>query len=77
VTIKVEAIRENKVGTISYELTVEGATQTYTTSITIGPPLQREISGGINISTTAIVVALCIILVVGYMISAQIRHRRR
>lgn len=77
VTIKVEALRENKVGTISYELTVDGATQTYTTSITIGPPLQQETSGEINIPSTAIVVGLCIILVIGYMIFSQIRHHRR
>ena len=77
VTIRVEAIRENKVGTINYELTVNGTTKTYTTSVTIGPPSQQETSGEINIPTTAIVVGICIIFVIGYMVYSQIRHKRR
>ena len=77
VTIKVEAIRENKVGIINYDLTVDGTTKTYTTSITIGPPSQQKTSGEINIPTTAIVVAIIIIFVIGYMVYSQIRHKRR
>lgn len=77
VTIKVEAIRENKVGIINYDLTVDGTTKTYTTSITIGPPSQQKTSGEINIPTTAIVVVLIIIFVIGYMVYSQIRHKRR
>lgn len=77
VTIKAKAIRENKVGIITYELTVDGTTETYTTSITIGPPLQEETPGGITIPGATIIVALCVIFVIGYMIYTQIRHRRR
>lgn len=77
VTIKVEAIRENKVGIINYDLTVDGTTKTYTTSITIGPPSQQKTSGEINIPTTAIVVVIIIIFVIGYMVYSQIRHKRR
>jgi len=76
VTIRVEAIRENKVGVISYELEIDGDVQTFTTQITIGPPLQEK-KEGTNISVTSIIVALCIILLIVYLILSQIRHRRR
>ena len=77
VTIRVEALRENKVGVINYELEVDGEIQTFSTQITIGPPLQQETSEEINIPPTTIIIALCIIFVIGYMIFAQIRHGRR
>ncbi|MCK5458366.1 MAG: hypothetical protein KAI20_00625, partial [Thermoplasmatales archaeon] len=77
VTIRVEALRENKVGVINYELDVDGEIQTFSTQITVGSPLQQATSGEINIPSTTIIIALCIIFVIGYMIFAQIRHGRR
>ncbi len=77
ITIRVEALRENKVGIITYKLAVDGKTETYHTSISIGPPLQQETVDEINIPSTAIFVGLCFIFVIGYMISNQIRHKRR
>jgi len=77
VTIRVEALRENKVGIIYYNLEVDGEIQSFSTQITIGPPLSQQETFGSNIPTTTIIVALCIIFVIVYMIYAQIRHRRR
>ncbi len=77
VTIRVEAIREGKIGTITYELEVDGNTEEYYTQITIGPPASSKKSEETNLPVTTIIVVICIFLVLGYMISVQIRHRRR
>jgi len=78
VTIKVEALRENKVGFIYYQLEVDGEIQTFTTQITVGPPLSQGEETSLNaIPLTTIIVILCIILVVGYMIFSYMRHGRR
>ena len=78
VTVKVEAIRENKIGFLYYNLKMDGETQTFATQITVGPPSSQ--AGGtisINTSTMAIIVIICFILVAGYMISTHIKHKRR
>ena len=76
VTIRVEAIRENKVGEITYELEIDGKYYTYTTEITIGPPREED-SEAINLPASSILIGFVIIIVAGYMISTQIRHRRK
>ena len=76
ITIKVEALREGKIGTINYHLTVGGNTQTYVTQISIKPPLPGQ-SGNIDIPLNMVVVALLIFIVIGYILYSQIRHRRR
>lgn len=76
ITIKVEALREGKIGTINYHLTVGGDTQTYEIQITIGPPLPGK-SGNIEIPLREIAVAIIIFIVIGYIISSQLKHRRR
>jgi len=76
VTIQVEAIRENKVGIIKYELEVDGETQTYETQISIGPP-QKENTEEINLPISTIAIILLVVIVIGYMIITQIRHKRR
>ena len=60
-----------------YDLETNGKTQTFSSQITIGPPLKGETPIEINISIPAIIVVLCVILVIGYIILTQIRHRRR
>jgi len=78
VTVQFQAIRENKVGIITYQLEVDGKTQTYETSITIGPPAAGETAGeGANIPTSTVVIVLLVVIVIGYMIFTQIRHKRR
>ena len=76
VTIKVEALRENKVGEITYELEVNGKYYTYTTEITIEPPRQGDI-GSTDLPISSIFIGFLIIIVVGYMIFTQIKHRKR
>ena len=76
ITIRVEAIRENKVGMINYELEVDGKVQTFTTEINIGPPIAKK-EEGININPTSVFVILCIVFLIIYMILSQIRHRRK
>lgn len=76
VTIEVEAIRENKVGEITYELEIDGKYHTYTTEITIGPPREED-SQALNLPVSSLIIGFLIIAVVGYMISIQIRHRRK
>ena len=78
ITIRVEALRENNVAYIYYDLEIEGQIMTYETKINVGPPSSQP--GG-TISDTmpimAIIVILCIIVVIGYMISAHMKHKRR
>jgi hypothetical protein len=78
VTVKVEALRENHVGKLHYKLTTEDETQTFATTINISPPSEDE---GETTSDTlpfmTIFVALCVVLVVLYMIFSHMRHRRR
>ncbi len=78
VTVKVEALRENTVGKLYYQLDTGDQTEGFTTSITIGPPSS---GGGETTSDSipfmTIFVVLCVILVVLYMIFSHMRHRRR
>lgn len=76
ITVRVHAIKENKVGTITYSLKVDGKTTTYSTEITIGPP-SSERTEELNIPISTIFVAICIIIVIIYMVLAQIKHKRR
>lgn len=77
VTVRIEALRENKVGMIYYELETDEETQTFSTQVTIGPPLKEKTSTENTMSVTAIIVVLCIIFVIGYIIFTQIRYKRR
>jgi len=78
VTVQVHAIRENKVGIITYQLEANGTRQTYETRITIGPPIAGETTGeGVNIPVSTVVIVLLVVIIIGYMIFSQIRHKRR
>jgi hypothetical protein len=77
VKIKVEALRENKIGTIYYELKIDETTENYFTKINIGPPASQNTFVQFNLSTTTIIVVLLIFLVIGYIIYSQLKHRRR
>jgi hypothetical protein len=77
VKIKVEALRENKIGTIFYELKTDETTENYFTKINIGPPVHQDSFMQFNLSTTTIIVVLLIFLVIGYILYAQLKHRRR
>ena len=77
VTIQVEAIRENKVGIIKYELESDGKIQTYETKINIGPPQNENASKETSLSLSTIVVILLVLIVIIYMILTQFAHKRR
>ena len=77
ITIKVEALRENKIGIITYKLTTGGKTENYYSTISIGPPSSSDSVSEMNIPSTAIFVGLCLIIVIGYIVYNQIKHKRR
>jgi len=77
VTIRVEALKENMIGTLTYRLEIDGKIETYQTSISIGPPIIRESLGELRIPSTAIFIVICFVIVIIYMISNQIKHKRR
>ncbi len=76
VTITVEALRENKIGIISYTLAIDESLQEFETAITIEAPQsgEEEATGALPITT--VVLLLCIVLVVMYMLLSYMRHRR-
>ena len=76
VTVKIEAIRENKIGYLYYELETDGETQTFITQINVGSPSSGEQASN-TVPIMAIIVIVCIFLVIGYMISTHMKHRRR
>jgi len=79
IVMRVEAIRENHVGYIYYDIQNEGNTQSFETQITIDPPTstnQQGSSFGVT-SNMTIIVAICIVFVIGYMVFSQVRYRRR
>ena len=76
VTVKIEAIRENKIGFLYYALETGGETQTFITQINVGPPSSGEQASN-TVPIMAIIVIVCIFLVIGYMISTHMKHRRR
>jgi len=76
ITVKIEAIRENKIGFIYYALETGGENQTFITQINVGAPLSGEQTSN-TVPIMAIIVIVCIFLVIGYMISTHMKHRRR
>jgi len=76
VTVKIEAIRENKIGFIYYALETGGENQTFITQINVGPPSSGEQTSN-TVPTMAIIVIVCIFLVIGYMLYTHMKHRRR
>ena len=78
VTVKVEAIRENKIGFLYYNLEMDGETQIFVTQISVGPPSSTAGETTSNtIPITTIILIICFMLVAGYMISSYMKHRRR
>lgn len=76
ITIRVHALKENKVGIITYNLEADEKVTTYSTEISINPP-SSEKTEELNIPLSTVFVAICIIIVIIYMILAQIKHKRR
>jgi hypothetical protein len=76
VTIKVEALRENTIAYLYYDLEIGGNLYTYITEITVGPPVVQSEDSSLDI-TLIVAVLLIIILVVSYMVYTQRKYRRR
>jgi hypothetical protein len=76
--ITVRALREGTTGVLTYQITGNGITETYTTHITIGPPKstpEEETAGGFSLMQLVIIVI--VLLVAIYMIITYLRHRKR
>ncbi|MBN2603425.1 MAG: hypothetical protein JXA91_04770 [Candidatus Thermoplasmatota archaeon] len=78
ITVTVEAIRENHIGKIFYNLDTGGNSQTFSTTIEIGPPIPIN-EQLVNYSTSSMmfVVIGVIIVVIIYIVVSQIKYKRR
>jgi hypothetical protein len=77
VKITIEALRENIDAELIYDLSYGGITKSYSTSITIGPPVEESSPGG-GISTLHIIAVVVILgLVIFYMLNTRRKHRWR
>lgn len=77
IVVTVKALSERTMGILTYRITSNGVTKTYTTQITIGPPAtpdQQEVS---PTSIMQIVIVIIVLLVVIYMIVSYVRNRKR
>ena len=73
-----EAIRENKIGFLYYALETGGENQTFITQINVEAPSSQTGEQASNtVPIMVIIVIVCIFLVIGYMISTHVKHRRR
>ena len=77
ILVEVEALRENQEGILTYELTVEDTLQLFYTTITILPPSENNQTQEIDVPITLIIVVFLIIIVVGYIVITQMKHRGR
>jgi hypothetical protein len=77
IVVTVKALSEGKTGVLTYLVTCNGVTKTYTTKISIGPPAAPDKESGSPASFMQIVVVLVILLVVIYMIVSYIKNRTR
>jgi len=78
ITVKIEAIRENKIGFLYYALETGGENQTFMTQINVEAPSSQTGEQASNTVPIMVIIAIvCIFLVIGYMISTHVKHRRR
>jgi len=77
IIFQIEAIRENKIGYLYYDLEIENSSKTYVTVIEITSPSDSQ---GLDLNITpitTIIVIICIILVIAYVSFTHIKHRRK
>lgn len=79
IVVTVEALSEGKTGVLTYEVTANGETKTYTTQISIGPPTTQEnkATAGISLSLIQIIVIILVLFVVVYMVVSYVKRRTR
>lgn len=77
IIVTVKALSERTMGILTYRITANGVTKTYTTQITIGPPSTPNQETGSPASIMQIVVVIIVLLVVIYMIVSYVRNKKR
>jgi hypothetical protein len=78
ITVSIKALSEGTTGILTYRVSGNGGTNTYTTRISIGPPQSpsNEDSGG-PLSLMQIIIVGIVLLVLLYMIVSYLRNRKR
>ena len=77
ITIKVKALSEGTTGILTYRISSNGVTKTYTTQINIGPPESPDEKGSGGIPIMQIIIIVIVLLVLVYMIVTYLRNRKR
>ncbi len=78
IRITVRALSEGTTGVLTYQITGNGVTKTYTTQIDIGPPQSgSEENTGFSLSIMQLAIIGIVLLVVIYMIVTYLRNRKR
>jgi hypothetical protein len=78
IVVTVEALGEGKTGILTYKISSDGVIKTYTTQITIGPPVSPD--KGTSASPgfiMQIIVIIVVLLVVIYMVLSYVKNRMR
>jgi hypothetical protein len=77
ITIKVKALSEGTTGILTYRISGNDVTKTYTTQISIGPPQSPDEEGSGGIPIMQIIIVVIVLLVLVYMIVTYLRNRKR
>jgi len=78
IKVTVKALSEGTTGILTYQITGDGITKTYTTQISIGPPKSPdEGDTGGSFFIMQLVVVSIVLLVLVYMIVTYLRNRKR
>ncbi len=77
IVVTVKALSERTTGILTYRITGNGVTKTYTTQISIGPPASPNQDSGSPTQIMQIVVVIIVLLVVISMIISYMRNRKR
>ncbi len=74
----VKALSEGTTGILTYRVTANGVTKTYTTQIRVGPPGSTpEENTGFSLSIMQLVIVGIVLLVLLYMVVTYLRNRKR
>ena len=77
ITVKVKALSEGTTGILTYRISGNDVTKTYTTQISIGPPQSPDEEGSGGIPIMQIIIIVIVLLVIIYMIVTYLRNRKR
>lgn len=77
IAVRVKGIRANTTAYLYYDLETGGEHNTFTTTIDVGPPKPIEETEFDLALVMELLIISCIIIVIVYMIFAQIRHKKK